>query len=60
MNAQLGIRAQRRVAGLLLAPLLVILAGCSAAAATPSPAPPGSNTAAGSTGLASGLPVGAP
>jgi hypothetical protein len=60
MNAQLGIRARRRVAGFLLVSLLVILAGCSAAAATPSPAQPGSNTPGTADGHASGLPVGAP
>ena len=65
MSTQLGTptRGRRRLAGLLVLPLLVVVAGCSAAATSTAPAAPG--TAAGSAtnqvaGGALGAPAGAP
>jgi len=52
-------RGRRRLAGLLVLPLLVVIAGCSAAATPTAPAEPG--TAAGSaTNEAAGAALGAP
>lgn len=65
MSTQLGTptHRRRRLAGLLVLPLLVVVAGCSAAATSTAPAAPG--TAAGSAtnqvaGGALGAPAGAP
>lgn len=60
MSAQLRTRAGgRRRAGALLIPLIVVLAGCSTAAGTPTPASANPAVAPGASGPASGA-LGAP